>query len=378
MTRTRWRQIGARIGARRLVLRSLRRAAADRRDAARSARLITPNRVNTAPWRPLRVGSTQSNMSMPRADRLDQILRHADAHQIARLVGREQRRGVLDHLEHDVLAARRPQARRSHSRGSRCRSAPSRSRRATLHRRRPARCRTAHGPAARSRMRACSAPPRRATAALRARSRRRGAGSLMHSSSCMEMSAPSSDWISMARSGVSSTIVAVDVRAKGDAVVGDLAQLRQRHDLEAAGVGQDRPRPVHELVQPAERGDALRAGPQHQVIGVGEHDVGAGAAHLVEGDALHGRLRADRHEGRRRDRAARRRYLAAARGAVGGEQLEGEGVGYHFSTSFRGAAISAFTRVFDALWRRTRNPSFSTGIMDSGFAPAARPGMTPT
>ena len=42
----------------------------------------------------------------------------------------------------------------------------------------------------------------------------------------------------------------------------------------------------------------------------------------------------------------------------------------------RGAAISAFTRVFDALWRRTRNPSFSTGIMDSGFAPAARPGMT--
>ena len=32
-------------------------------------------------------------------------------------------------------------------------------------------------------------------------------GSLMHSSSCIEMSAPSSDWISMARSGVRSTMV---------------------------------------------------------------------------------------------------------------------------------------------------------------------------
>ena len=30
--------------------------------------------------------------------------------------------------------------------------------------------------------------------------------------------------------------------------------------------------------------------------------------------------------------------------------------GMNYYSSFRGAAISAFTRVFDALWRRTRNP----------------------
>ena len=79
----------------------------------------------------------------------------------------------------------------------------------------------------------------------------------------------------------------------------DLAQRRQRHDLEAAGIGEDRVRPVHEAVQAAERGDALGAGPQHQVIGVAEHDLGAGRAHVVVMHALDRGLRADRHEGRR-------------------------------------------------------------------------------
>ena len=41
-------------------------------------------------------------------------------------------------------------------------------------------------------------------------------------------------------------------------------------------VGQDRAVPAHEAVQAAEPRDALGAGPQHQVIGVAEHDVGAG------------------------------------------------------------------------------------------------------
>ena len=54
------------------------------------------------------------------------------------------------------------------------------------------------------------------------------------------MSAPSSAWISIARSGVSSTHGAVEMRAEGDAVFVELAQLRKRHHLEAAGVGEDR------------------------------------------------------------------------------------------------------------------------------------------
>ena len=51
-----------------------------------------------------------------------------------------------------------------------------------------------------------------------------------------------------------------------------------------------------------------------------------------------------------------------------------------FSTrSFRGAAISALTRVFDALWRRTRNPDKASECRTGFRAHALRacPGMTP-
>ena len=78
-------------------------------------------------------------------------------------------------------------------------------------------------------------------------------------------------------------------------------------------------------MQAAERRDALGAGPQHQMIGVAEHDIGAGRAHVVVVHALDRRLRADRHEGWRAHRAVRRRDFAGARGAVGGDQAEGEG-----------------------------------------------------
>ena len=40
-------------------------------------------------------------------------------------------------------------------------------------------------------------------------------------------------------------------------------------------------RPAREFVQTAEPRHALGARPQHQMIGVAENDVGAGAAHLV-------------------------------------------------------------------------------------------------
>src|SRR5262249_27671771 len=73
----------------------------------------------------------------------------------------------------------------------------------------------------------------------------------------------------------------VDVRAEPYGVLLDLAEVGERHDLEPAGVGQDRQRPVHELVQTAERGDSLRAWAEHEVISVAEHDLGPGPAHIV-------------------------------------------------------------------------------------------------
>ena len=96
------------------------------------------------------------------------------------------------------------------------------------------------------------------------------------------MSESSSAWISSERSGVSRCAEPSMCELEGDAVLVELAELRQRHHLEAAGVGQDRPRPVGEGVQAAERRHPLGARPQHQVIGVAEDDVGAGRPHLIQ------------------------------------------------------------------------------------------------
>ena len=79
---------------------------------------------------------------------------------------------------------------------------------------------------------------------------------------------------------------AVDMRLEGHAVLLDTAELRQRHDLIAAGVGEDGAVPAHEAVQPAKLGDALGARPQHEMIGVGEDDVGAGRAHRLRQHGL--------------------------------------------------------------------------------------------
>ena len=62
-----------------------------------------PWRVSSAPLRARRVGSTQSNMSMPRATHLPEVFGRADAHQVARLVGGQQRRGHLEHGVHQRL-----------------------------------------------------------------------------------------------------------------------------------------------------------------------------------------------------------------------------------------------------------------------------------
>ena len=67
-------------------------------------------------------------------------------------------------------------------------------------------------------------------------------------------------------------------------------------------------------------------GPQHQVVGVGEDDVGAGRLELVGVESLHGGSCPHRHEGRRADWPMRRRDLAQARAAVGLQEREGEAV----------------------------------------------------
>src|SRR5260370_3403334 len=60
------------------------------------------------------------------------------------------------------------------------------------------------------------------------------------------------------------------------------------------------------------------------MIGVCQHDVGAGGAYVVVMHALDRALRADRHESRRAHHAMRRRDFAGARGVVGRNQAERE------------------------------------------------------
>ena len=62
--------------------------------------------------------------------------------------------------------------------------------------------------------------------------------------------------------------VAIQVRMEQHAFVGHLAKRVQAEDLKAAGVRQDRPRPIHELVQAAQPLDPFMAGPQKKMIGI--------------------------------------------------------------------------------------------------------------
>ena len=115
---------------------------------------------------------------------------------------------------------------------------------------------------------------------------------------------------------------AVQRRAKLHAVVAELADLRQAEDLESTGVGEDRARPAHEVVQATEVAHHVGAGAQEQMVGVAENDLGAGAREVLGRERLHGGLRAHRHEDGGLHRAVRGGEPAAARGAVGREELE--------------------------------------------------------
>lgn len=121
---------------------------------------------------------------------------------------------------------------------------------------------------------------------------------------------------------------AVDMRFEGDALFVELAQPGERHDLEAAGIGQDRVFPADQLVQTAKPGDPLGGRAQHQVIGIAEDNVGAGVAYLVEIHGLDGADRADRHEGRCADFAARHGNFAEAGAGIGLLQGELEVLGH--------------------------------------------------
>ncbi len=120
--------------------------------------------------------------------------------------------------------------------------------------------------------------------------------------------------------------VAIQMRAEQHALFGDLAQIAQAEDLEAAGVGEDGARPGHEAVQAAELADQFVAGAQEEMVGVGEDDLGVEIVRcqVALHDAFDRGLRADRHEDGRFDDAVRGVNEAGARAGGGADGFEFE------------------------------------------------------
>jgi hypothetical protein len=117
---------------------------------------------------------------------------------------------------------------------------------------------------------------------------------------------------------------AVEMGTESHAAFAHLPQRRQRHYLEAAGISQDRMGPAHEGVQAAKRRNPFGRRPKHQMVGIGQQNLGARATHVVMVHTLDGGLRADRHEGRRVYQTMGRRYLAGAGSTVDRSEVEGE------------------------------------------------------
>ena len=131
-------------------------------------------------------------------------------------------------------------------------------------------------------------------------------------------------------------LVAVEVGTEMDALVGDGAELREREDLEASAVGQNRLIPVHELVETAGGPDDLATRAEVKVVGVTKEDLGARLGDLLGREAFHRGLGTDRHEDRRADlpmgglqdaEARGRRRIGLKQGEHGG-LIRGGGEGW--------------------------------------------------
>ena len=113
------------------------------------------------------------------------------------------------------------------------------------------------------------------------------------------------------------TFVAVHRRLELHSLLGDLAQRAQAEHLKTAGIGQDRPIPAHEAMQAAMRRDHFQPRPQPQVEGVAQHDLRADLFQFERRHRLDRAIGADRHEGRGFDAAVGKLQRAATGKAVG-------------------------------------------------------------
>ena len=106
-------------------------------------------------------------------------------------------------------------------------------------------------------------------------------------------------------------------------LLADPAERGQGKDLEAAGIGKDRPVPVHKPMEPAQPTDQPVAGTDMKMIGVGQLCLAPDGAQILGREtAFDGRLCADVHKNGRVYRPVGSRILAAPCPAFGFYQLE--------------------------------------------------------
>ena len=178
----------------------------------------------------------------------------------------------------------------------------------------------------------------------------------------MITSAPSSSWMRIASSGVNTCREPSYTELNSTPSSRMSARALEAEDLEASGVGEDRPVPLHEPVEAAVRGDDLGARAEVQVIGVAEDDLRAELPQLARLDGLDRRLGADGHEAGRLDHPVGRHETSGASGSVARLDREREPLRRHRRRARRPAllalaraSIPSLRRVFTAPASRRRN-----------------------
>ena len=134
---------------------------------------------------------------------------------------------------------------------------------------------------------------------------------------------------------------AVEVRPEGYAIFGEFAQVAEREDLEAAGIGEHRAGPGHEPVQSAKFADLLVPRPEIKMIGVAEDDLRAEFLENILRNGLNGSDGADRHEDGSFHDAVREFHAPGARESVLGFDLEFQGHSGDCSESFSNSGLEA-------------------------------------
>ena len=89
---------------------------------------------------------------------------------------------------------------------------------------------------------------------------------------------------------------AVDVAAKVGAVLAQFAQRAQAENLKAAGIGEHRSRPGHELVQATRLLQEFLTGSQVEMVGVAQNDGGIHLEQIASFQGFDAGTGADGHE----------------------------------------------------------------------------------